>query len=88
MKLRAVFPFSKNLAVAVFDDPELIEDDDYAPGVFKTLKEAWDKGDYFIVVAYDASGKERDSVSSMAGYGGPKKAAEAAARDYFGYRGA
>lgn len=84
MKLRGVFPFSKNLAVAVFDDGELIEDPNYAPGVFKDLKKAWKQGDYFHVVAYDGDGKATDSVSSMAGYGGPKKAAEAAVRDYFG----
>jgi hypothetical protein len=83
-KLRGVFSISADLAVAVFDDSDLIEDDAYAPGVMKDLKRAWDKGDYFNVVAYNKSGEQTDSVSSMAGYGGPKAAAEAAVKAYFG----
>ena len=82
-KTRLVLPVSSRLALIVTDDPELIEDPDYAPGVMKDLKKSWRDGDYFTVSAVNSKGEIVDSVSSMAGYGGPRKAAEAALRDYF-----
>jgi hypothetical protein len=66
----------------VRDDPALFDDPNYAPGVFESLQEAWDNGDYFVVDQVDDDGNIVDSLGSMAGYGGPRKAAEAFARDH------
>jgi len=70
------------LNLVVLNDSELVEDLDYAPGVFESLQEAWDNGDYFVVEHSDDDGTLIDSLSSMAGYGGPRKAAEAFAQDH------
>jgi hypothetical protein len=72
----------KTFAVVVLADPELIKDDDYAPGVMKSLMKAWENGDYFFVSAYDAKGEQVQSLGSMAGYGGPEAAAKAFVKDY------
>ena len=48
----------------------------------RELKEAYENHDYFSVTAVTLDGKKRDSLGSMAGYGGPKRAAEAFVRDY------
>lgn len=69
-------------AVVVQDDFELIQDSDYAEDVMDSLVEAWEKGDYFLVRSFDEKGEEVESVGSMAGYGGWKKAAKAAIKDY------
>ncbi len=80
---RTALPFGNDQAVVVFDDNFLYSDPDYAPGVLKSLVKAWDKGDYFMCVLFDAKGEQVDSVCGMAGYGGPVKAARAAMQDYW-----
>lgn len=82
-KVRLVLPLSDDRALIVRDDVMLIEDLDYAPGVMEALQEAWDAHDYFTVDLVDKYGELVDSISSMAGYGGPREAAEAALRDHF-----
>ena len=69
-------------AVVVQDDYELVEDPDYEEGVMEDLVEAWEKGDYFLVRSFDEKGEEVESVGSMAGHGGWKKAAKAAIKNY------
>ena len=82
-KVRLVVPISSTRAIIVSDDPELIDDENYAPGVFQDLLKAWYAGDYFVCALVNAKGKIIDSISSMAGYGGPLEAAKAARRDHF-----
>lgn len=82
-KVRLTLPTRDGNVVVVYDDPELIEHDDYAPGVFHDMKRAWLARDYFYVELRNAE-RSLDGIGQMAGYGGPRKAAEAAARDHFG----
>jgi hypothetical protein len=81
--VRGVFPVSANRSIIVRNDPELVEDSDYAPGVMESLREAWNNNDYFLVELVDKQGHVIESVGSMAGYGSPKKAAAAALKDYW-----
>lgn len=80
---------AKDRAVLVWIDPELIDDDDYAEGVFESLKEAWDRGDFFFVEYVSVEPgtgavlHTLASIGGMAGYGGSEAAACAAAHDYF-----
>ena len=82
--VRGVFPVSSSRSIVVRNDPELVEDTNYAPGVREALIEAWYNNDYFLVELVDKNGNVIETVSSMAGYGSPRKAALAALRDYFG----
>jgi hypothetical protein len=82
-KVRLVVPVSSTRAVIVSDDPVLIDQEDYAPGVMRSLRKAWRDDDFFVVSVVDAKGEILDSVSGMAGYGGPLKAARAAISNYF-----
>ena len=84
--VRGVFPVSGSRSVVVRNDPELFDDDDYAPGVMDDLIEAWENRDYFLVELVDKNGRVIDSIGSMAGYGGPQKAAKVAMREYFSTR--
>lgn len=71
------------IVVVVREDEPPTEDPDLADGVIDDLMEAFEKGDYYSVFAFDANGVNVDSIHSMAGYGGPKAAAKEAVNHYF-----
>ena len=83
-RLLAMREVAKSQYVRVFSSDELIEDDDYAPGVMDDMKAAWDDDDYFDVELYDAGRDEvLESMFGMAGYGGPEAASCNALLDYW-----